>query len=704
MTSARLSPAWPAALILLAGCARMRPEVVPAVPSPPPVAAGIGLRAGFARVDLTPPPGPGLAGNGPEGRPAAGYRARLHARALVLEDRRGEIAAFVVADLPFVSVILHRRGAELVRAGAPIGADRVLLAATHTHSGPGHFLDAESYNRQGSSVAGYDPTMVDFLAARVAAAVLRAWEGRTAARIAWGRTTVTGVTRNRSPGASGRAVDSTLLLLRVDLRPGTDTVFRPGGALSIFAIHGTGNSAENDLWDADIHGRVAGVLEAHVDSLLRGEGEPAPRAVHLFANGAEGDVSPTWPAASRCAPPTLQRTRMRGSRGVRGWEWVGVDVADRIRCLDAARAGMDTTSRVIAVRAAALFDSLVPGPGSEALLVSRAFAAFPLTGPDAPAELCAEAEPGAATVAGAEDARTRYRGWRFLGFIRSAFEEGGRAARQEPRGCQAEKRPAFNAVLRRITGLGRGFPEVAQLAVVRIGTLVLAALPAEATTGAGAELADRVRAATEAGGAPAEHVAILGLTNGFIQYVATRDEYRAQHYEGASTLYGPGTADALGVVLAGLARDLGTADAPSPPAAVDSLTLQPGSGRRVLPDAAGPRAVPRRFVRLVCGDDGIAAEWEDAGPDALDISAQLLVRIERRHATGADTVAWDDGAIEVRSLGRDRRSAWRWKAGWPGNEPGRYRVVLAARPGVTELGAECVTAAPASRAPRPRTH
>lgn len=690
-----------AAIAFLTACARTPVEVAPAVPSPPAPSAPAVIHAGFGRADITPPPGPGLAGSGPEGRAAAGYRARLHARALLLQDRRGEVIAVVVADLPFISIILQRRVAELARERAPVGADRLLLAATHTHSGPGHYLDAESYNRQGSSVPGYDRAMVDFLARRIATAIVTAWESRRPARIAWGTTGISGVTRNRSPSAGGTEPDSTLVMLRVDVRPAADTMFRPAGSLSVFAIHGTGNSAENDLWDSDIQGRVARLLEAHVDSLADRSGERPSRAVQLFANGAEGDVSPNWPPASRCAPPVLQRARMRGSRGLRNWEWIGPDARARGRCLAAAGDGLEATSGAIAARAATLFDSLQPGPESEAQTVARAFATLPLTGASAPAALCREGEPGAATVGGAEDVRTRYERWRFLGFIRSAFEEGPRAARS-PRGCQGEKRPALDGVLRRITGFGRGFPEIAQLAVVRIGGLVLATVPAEATTAAGAYLAGRVRAAADSAGARIERVAILGLTNGFMQYVTTRDEYRAQQYEGASTLYGPGTAEALGDALAGLAIRLGTPESPGPEPTMEAIRLYPGAERRVLPRTATPPDGARRISRLVCLAHGVSVEWEDAAPGALDVSAQSLVHIERLTGADVDTVAWDDGVIEVRSVGRGPGQAWRWAAWWPSSAPGRYRVVLSARPGVDELGGECVTAVRASRAPRRR--
>lgn len=39
-------------------------------------------------------------------------------------------------------------------------------------------------------------------------------------------------------------------------------------------------------------------------------------------------------------------------------------------------------------------------------------------------------------------------------------------------------------------------------------------------------------------------VVIAGLTNTYSSYVTTREEYAAQRYEGASTIFGPSTLDA----------------------------------------------------------------------------------------------------------------------------------------------------------------
>src|SRR6266705_1022555 len=230
---------WATALLLV-GCGATRLRV-PGTLSPPPAprpTGEAGLRAGFARVDITPPPGVGLAGNGPEGAEARGIRLRLYARVLVLADGGGNRLALVVADLPLSSALLHRRVAELTRRTDGIGADRLVIAVTHTHAGPGHYFEAAGYNDQGSSVAGFDPVMVDSLTARIARAVHAAVADLRPARVAWGSRAVWGQTRIRSlpailrnmplPTAPPDApaglpqeyglVDPELAMLRVDLR------------------------------------------------------------------------------------------------------------------------------------------------------------------------------------------------------------------------------------------------------------------------------------------------------------------------------------------------------------------------------------------------------------------------------------------------------------------------------------------------------
>src|SRR5438094_9645543 len=73
---------WGAVAAAVASCAPARLELPASLSPPPRPMLGTGLRAGFARVDITPPPGVALAGNGPDGAAARGYRLPLYARVL----------------------------------------------------------------------------------------------------------------------------------------------------------------------------------------------------------------------------------------------------------------------------------------------------------------------------------------------------------------------------------------------------------------------------------------------------------------------------------------------------------------------------------------------------------------------------------------------------------------------------------------------
>jgi neutral ceramidase len=78
-------------------------------------------------------------------------------------------------------------------------------------------------------------------------------------------------------------------------------------------------------------------------------------------------------------------------------------------------------------------------------------------------------------------------------------------------------------------------PQVVPMHLVRIGGVVLAGVPAEFTATAGRRLKQTLATAF---GADMSHCAIAGYCNGYSGYVTTREEYAAQEYEGASTLYG----------------------------------------------------------------------------------------------------------------------------------------------------------------------
>lgn len=86
-------------------------------------------------------------------------------------------------------------------------------------------------------------------------------------------------------------------------------------------------------------------------------------------------------------------------------------------------------------------------------------------------------------------------------------------------------------------------PSILPTQVVRIGNVVITAVPGEFTTMAGRRMKDTIRGAVAAG-IPNAHVVLAGLSNAYSSYVTTFEEYQIQRYEGASTIFGPYTLDA----------------------------------------------------------------------------------------------------------------------------------------------------------------
>jgi len=88
-------------------------------------------------------------------------------------------------------------------------------------------------------------------------------------------------------------------------------------------------------------------------------------------------------------------------------------------------------------------------------------------------------------------------------------------------------------------------PRTVPLQIFRVGNLFIVSVPSEFTTMAGRRLRAAVSSVIEKSGIlPAGtpiHVTIAGLANTYSSYVTTFEEYQAQRYEAASTIFGPHT-------------------------------------------------------------------------------------------------------------------------------------------------------------------
>uniref|UniRef100_H2YR12 Neutral ceramidase n=1 Tax=Ciona savignyi TaxID=51511 RepID=H2YR12_CIOSA len=85
-------------------------------------------------------------------------------------------------------------------------------------------------------------------------------------------------------------------------------------------------------------------------------------------------------------------------------------------------------------------------------------------------------------------------------------------------------------------------PTIVDIQVLRIGQLLIAAVPGEYTTMAGRRLKERLyNEAVSQGMAGDTKVVLAGLSNVYTHYITTPEEYNAQRYEAASTIFGPHT-------------------------------------------------------------------------------------------------------------------------------------------------------------------
>ena len=120
-------------------------------------AADTPFRAGAARVDITPPIGTPMAGFYAM-RSSVGVIDPIYAKAIVVEQDGGK-AAFVVLDVAYTprSLIVATRKSIAEQTG--IAGERVMISATHTHSGPTLTRDSMMDDITG----GKTPPVVDYM-------------------------------------------------------------------------------------------------------------------------------------------------------------------------------------------------------------------------------------------------------------------------------------------------------------------------------------------------------------------------------------------------------------------------------------------------------------------------------------------------------------------------------------------------------------
>jgi len=93
------------------------------------------LKAGMAKIVITPPVGTQLSGYGGRTDPSTGVLDDLYARALVLDDGN-ERLALVVCDLIGFGIDTVNEMRDVIQKQTGIKPDNIMITCTHTHTGP----------------------------------------------------------------------------------------------------------------------------------------------------------------------------------------------------------------------------------------------------------------------------------------------------------------------------------------------------------------------------------------------------------------------------------------------------------------------------------------------------------------------------------------------------------------------------------------
>jgi neutral ceramidase len=508
--------------------------------------------------------GCGMLGYGKADQQTEGIHTRQRSRAFVIAEGDGPRVLIVVNDLPLVFDSVHQ---EVLRRLHRLYGDlytvrNTMITATHTHCAPGGYSHHLLYN---SNTKGFRPKTFGALVDGIVEAVARAHADLAPSRLTLAHGELHDASVNRSRVAFERnpeaeraffpqAIDPQTTLLRIE-RDGKTV-----GAINWFATHNTSMTNQNHLISSDNKGYAGYYWERVVEGIdyLR-DLDPSPGFIGAFAQTNAGDISPNLNLHPGSGPTEdqFENTRIIGRRQY--------DAAS-------ALADLGGVEMVGPVDARLVYLDL------SGVAVSPEF-----TG-DGRSHSTSGPAGGSASFAGAWAD-----GPAFPGFREGKNPWWDWPSRLAYR-CSAALRDAQAPKGIVLPGglINRVLPVVAQRAPVqllRVGPLYLIGIPGEVTITAGLRLRRTVAGIV---GAEVADVLVAGYSNGYIHYVTTPEEYDAQQYEGASTLFGRWELPALQQTAAALATAMeGGATLNAGPPTVDL-----SARHRPRPDRLGPDAVP----------------------------------------------------------------------------------------------------------------
>ncbi|KAL5557771.1 hypothetical protein UlMin_033982 [Ulmus minor] len=545
---------------------------------------------GLGSYDMTgPAEGVNMMGYANIFQSTSGIHFRLRARTfIVLESSDGPRFAFVNLDAGMASQLVTIKVLEKLKSrfGDLYTEENVAISGTHTHAGPGGYLQYIVYS---ATSLGFVQQSFDVIVNAIEQSIVQAHQNLKAGSIFLNKGDVENAGINRSPSAYllnpqlerakyTRDVDTLMTLLKfVDGASGKSI-----GAFSWFATHGTSMSRNNKLISGDNKGAAARFFEDWF-AVSASASINIPSSIHDITKLIEKAKAIKATGGKLCKKTSSQEFKVRKNNGFVGAfcqsnvgdvtpNVLGAFCNDTGKPCDFNHSSCNGDNQLCLGRGPGYPDEVL----STKIIGERQFrravdlfksAKEQLTGKidyrhvylnftDIEVELdgnmvgkTCPAALGPGFAAGTTD------GPGASGFLQGDKEISERWKRirdalkapslfQEH--CQYPK-PVLLDVGEMFVPYAWA-PAIVPIQMLRVGKLIVLSVPGEFTTMAGRRLREAVKETLMSTGNGEfdddTHVVIAGLSNTYSQYIATLEEYSQQRYEAASTLFGPHTLSA----------------------------------------------------------------------------------------------------------------------------------------------------------------
>ena len=241
------------------------------------------LRAGAAKVDITPAADAALQMSGYAGRTAGfkGIHDDLNVRAIVVDNGTAQ-AAIISCEIIGLSNAFWEKATERITRDTGIARDNILLASVHTHAAPSTGV----YERGQQS-----PTQADYIAKlqdAIVEVVSRAKASLQPAKIGFGTGTAkVNMNRRARNGEGGWMIgnnpdgvsDKTVAVIKLETLNG-----EPFAILSNYGVHGTILGQANLQISSDLPGATARFVERDYGG----------KVVSPWTSGTAGDQDPIY--------------------------------------------------------------------------------------------------------------------------------------------------------------------------------------------------------------------------------------------------------------------------------------------------------------------------------------------------------------------------------------------------------------------------